>query len=510
MNIKNGPSTIRLNAADNILVAGRELLRGVAVPEENLVCRELIPAGHKVAAAPIPSGRPVIKYNQVIGFAKTAIYPGEHVHLHNLAYREFDRDPAISTEAQAPTPLPEELQATFQGIVRADNRIATRNYIGVVSTVNCSAAVARRIAQTFSGDTLADYPNVDGIVPFCHETGCGTASSGEAFEVLQRTLAGYIRHPNFAGVLVVGLGCEKMAVESLLNNTLVEHGPMLQSMAIQDAGGTAASIREGAARIRAMLSEADKVKRRPVAAGHIILGLECGGSDAYSGITANPALGEAVNILVRNGGTAVLSETPEIYGAEHLLTRRAATKEVGRRLLAKINWWKEYLARNACDMDNNPTPGNKAGGLTTILEKSLGAVAKGGTTSLVEVYDFARPVKAKGLVFMDTPGYDPVSVTGMVAGGANLIAFTTGRGSVFGCKPSPVIKLASNTALYRRMPDDMDINCGVIADGETTVAQMGERIFRFILEIASGKKTKSEALDMGDNEFVLWNIGAVI
>ena len=510
MQTKNMPLSIRLNSADNIVVASKELLPQTEIQTENLICREVIPVGHKVATTIIPPGQPVIKYNQTIGFAKVIIHPGEHIHLHNLEYKEFDRDPAISLEAQATKPIPEKLRATFQGIIRPDNRIATRNYIGVVSTANCSSTVVRRIARSFPDSALTDFPNIDGIVPICHETGCGTASSGEALEILQRTLAGYIHHPNFAGILIVGLGCEKISIKSLLKNTPIETGFMIQTMMIQETGGTPASVRAGAARIREMLPQADKVERCPVPASHIILGLECGGSDAYSGITANPALGEAVNILVRNGGTAVLSETPEIYGAEHLLTRRAATKIVGEKLMDRIRWWKDYLGRNACDMDNNPSPGNKAGGLTTILEKSLGAVAKGGTTNLMEVYHFAQPIKEKGLVFMDTPGYDPVSVTGMVAGGANVIGFTTGRGSVFGCKPSPVIKLATNTALYRRMQDDMDINCGTITDGEATVTQMGEQIFRLILETASGRKTKSESLDMGENEFVLWNIGAVI
>jgi len=510
MKTENRPLTIRLHGGDNLIVACSNLVPGTSIPEENLTCRELIPSGHKVATATIEPGEPVFKYNQIIGFARNRINPGEHVHLHNLAYKEFEREHAISIEAQAPDFLPEEMRATFQGIIRADNRIATRNYIGVVSTVNCASTVVRRIAQSFDEKIMADFPHIDGIVPICHETGCGTVSSGEALDVLQRTLAGYICHPNFAGVLVIGLGCEKNSIESLFRNNFLATGTMLQSLAIQESGGTTAAVREGAARIREMLPEANKVKRRPVSASHIILGLECGGSDAYSGITANPALGEAANILVRNGGTAVLSETPEVYGAEHLLTRRAVTKEVGEKLIAKIGWWRDYLKRNGCDMDNNPTPGNKAGGLTTILEKSLGAVAKGGTTRLMEVYDFAMPVREKGLVFMDTPGYDPVSVTGLVAGGANVIGFTTGRGSVFGCKPSPVIKLATNTVLYEKMPGDMDINCGAIADGEATVAQMGEQIFRLILKTASGGKTKSELLDMGDNEFALWNIGAVL
>jgi altronate hydrolase len=336
------------------------------------------------------------------------------------------------------------------------------------------------------------------------------AASGEGFEILQRTLAGYARHPNFAGVLIIGLGCEVNQIDSLLQSGGLEEGPLLQTMTIQDIGGTSATIREGVSRVREMLPEADRVERRPVPVSHLMVGLECGGSDAYSGITANPAMGAAVDLLVRHGGTAVLSETPEIYGAEHLLTRRAVSQEVGEKLIDLIRWWEDYTARNRGEIDNNPSPGNKAGGLTTILEKSLGAAAKGGTTNLLEVYHFAESVTEKGFVFMDTPGYDPTSVTGMVAGGANIICFTTGCGSVFGCKPVPSIKLATNTAMYQRMEEDMDINCGTIADGELTVEEMGERIFRLVLETASGKKTKSELHGIGDNEFVPWQIGAVM
>jgi len=259
-----------------------------------------------------------------------------------------------------------------------------------------------------------------------------------------------------------------------------------------------------------MLPEANKANRRPVPVSRLIVGLECGGSDAYSGITANPALGAAADLLVKQGGTVVLGETPEIYGAEHLLTRRAADADVARRLLERIRWWEDYTSRHGGQMDNNPSPGNKAGGLTTIFEKSLGAAAKGGTTRLNEVYEYAEPVTAKGLVFMDTPGYDPASVTGMVAGGANIVCFTTGRGSVFGCKPVPSVKLATTTALYRRMEDDMDINCGKALDGRATIDELGERIFQFIIRTASGRRTKSEELGLGGDEFVPWHIGAVM
>jgi altronate hydrolase len=287
-------------------------------------------------------------------------------------------------------------------------------------------------------------------------------------------------------------------------------GPQLATMTIQETGGTKKTVERGIAQIREMLPEANRVKREPVPASHITVGLQCGGSDGYSGITANPALGAASDLLVRNGGTVILSETPESYGAEHLLTRRAVSREVGEKLLARMKWWDDYTKRNGGDMDNNPSPGNKAGGITTILEKSLGAAAKAGSTNLVDVVRYAERVTGKGFVFMDTPGYDPVSATGQVAGGANIICFTTGRGSVFGCVPSPSIKLATNSPMYERMSDDMDVNCGTIAEGTETVDQVGKRIFDLILATASGQPTKSEALGFGEAEFAPWQLGAVM
>jgi len=508
--IPTKPLTIRLNAADNVVVAIDEITAGARIPGEDIVCRDTIPPGHKLAITGIDPHAPVRKYNQIIGFASRPIAQGEHVHTHNLKTRAFSRDPAIGLDRRPTDYVTAQKRATVQGIPRADGRVGTRNYIGVLPTVNCSATVARYIADALQGDALSDFPNVDGVVALCHGTGCGMAGSGEGFEILQRTIGGYARHPNFASVLLVGLGCEVNEIGSLLENRHLETGPLLQTMTIQQQGGTAKTVREGVIRIRDMLHEANRVERSPVPLSRLVLGLECGGSDAYSGITANPALGAAVDILVRNGGTAVLSETPEIYGAEHLLTRRAVNGAVGERLVQRIRWWEEYTARNGGEMDNNPSPGNKAGGLTTILEKSLGAVAKGGTTNLMDVYRYAEPVTSNGLVFMDTPGYDSVSVTGMVAGGVNIVCFTTGRGSVFGCKPVPSLKLATNTAMYSRMTDDMDANCGIILDGETTIEEMGEHIFQLILETASGKKTKSELLGFGDNEFTPWQIGSVM
>ena len=333
---------------------------------------------------------------------------------------------------------------------------------------------------------------------------------GESMQVLRRTLGGYARHANFAGVLIVGLGCEANQINALLGAESLKEGPLLRTFSIQDTGGTGKSIARGVEMIREMLPHANQVTRESVSASHLVLGLQCGGSDGYSGITANPALGAAVDRLVRHGGTAILSETPEIYGAEHLLTRRAVSQEVADKLISRIKWWEEYTARNNGEMNNNPSPGNKAGGLTTILEKSLGAVAKGGTTNLVAVYEYAEPVTARGFVYMDTPGYDPVSATGQVAGGANMICFTTGRGSAYGCAPSPSLKLATNTALWNRQEEDIDINCGEIVDGAASVDEIGERFFRMILDTASGKKSKSELHGYGQNEFVPWYLGAVM
>jgi altronate hydrolase len=499
--------TIRLHPEDDVVIARVEVPSGTLLQKENVRALAMIPAGHKVAVRAVASGKPVRRYNQIIGFATREIQPGDHVHVHNLAMGEFERDYAFTKDVK-PTAFVDK-PATFQGIVRADGRIATRNYIGILTSVNCSATVARMVADHFRNN-LHDYPNVDGVIALTHKTGCGMASDGEGMELLRRTMTGYAQHPNFHGVLGIGLGCEANQISVWMGAAKLKISDKLQAFTIQEKGGTTKSVRDGIARVKDMLPEANRVKRVPVPVSHLILGLECGGSDGYSGISANPALGAAADLLVRHGGTAILSETPEVYGAEHLLTRRAVSREVGEKLLARIRWWEDYTRRNNNEMNNNPSPGNKAGGLTTILEKSLGAAAKGGTTNMVDVYEFAEKVSAKGFVFMDTPGYDPVSVTGHVAGGANVVCFTTGRGSVYGCKPSPSLKLATNTRLYQHMEEDMDVNCGTIVDGTETVEQVGQRIFDLIVTTASGGKTKSEALGFGEDEFAPWVIGATM
>ncbi|MFG1380500.1 UxaA family hydrolase [Xanthobacter versatilis] len=504
------PRTLRLNAADNVLIAIDTVPQGAALPG-GLTTTRTVPRGHKIACAPIPAGAPVRKFGQVIAFAGVDIAPGDWVHEHNVMLKDFERDYAFASEARPlETLLPGETPATFEGFRRPDGRAGTRNYIGILSSVNCSATVADFVADEVArSGILADYPNIDGVVPFTHGTGCGMGSKGEEFDILARTQWGYASHPNFAAVLVIGLGCEVFQIPRLKEAYGITEGDHFQSLVIQESGGTRKSVARGVDKIRDMLAFANASRRETVAASELSLALQCGGSDGYSGLTANPALGAAVDMLVRQGGTAILSETPEIYGAEHLLTRRAESEEVGRKIVDLIDWWRAYAARAGGELNNNPSPGNKAGGLTTILEKSLGAVAKGGTSTLRGVYRYAERIDRKGFVYMDTPGYDPVAATGQVAGGANVLCFTTGRGSAYGCKPTPSIKLATNTDLYRRMEDDMDINCGDVLDG-VSIEEKGREIFSTILDVASGSKSKSELLGYGRNEFVPWQIGAVM
>ncbi|WP_050873496.1 UxaA family hydrolase [Comamonas testosteroni] len=504
---------IRLHPADDVVIARTQLVGGT--PIESVTSRGLISPGHKIAVRAIGQGEPVRRYNQIIGFASQPIAPGEHVHVHNLDMGpdkgDFARDYAFGADVK---PAPARREATFMGIRRADGRVATRNYIGILTSVNCSATAARAIAEHFSRRTnpaaLAAYPNVDGVVALTHGTGCGMASEGLGMDILSRTLTGYATHANFAGVVVVGLGCEANQINAWLATGRLAEGESLRVFNIQDVGGTQKTVDKGIALIQEMLPRANAVQREPCSAAHLSIGLQCGGSDGYSGVSANPALGAAVDLLVAHGGTAILSETSEVYGAEHLLTRRAVSREVGQKLVDRIHWWEQYVAINDGEMNNNPSPGNKAGGLTTILEKSLGAVAKGGTTNLEAVYEYAELVAAHGFVFMDTPGYDPVSATGQVAGGANLICFTTGRGSAYGCAPSPSLKLATNSALWQRQEEDMDINCGEIVDGTASIEDMGRRIFELILATASGQQSKSERHGYGQSEFVPWQIGAVM
>ena len=500
---------IRLDAADNVVVARTPLEAGTAVPGESVTTRSAIEAGHKIASRLIRVGEPIRKYDTVIGYASENIEPGSWVHSHNLRFDDVQKDYAFG-EAYRPTPMlaPAE-RARFMGIVRPDGRVATRNVIGLFITVNCSATVARKIAAHFHEDRMAQWPGVDRVVAFVHDQGCGMEMTGEPMDLLRRTLAGYIRHPNIAGALVVSLGCERNNLLRFFEAQGLETGKTLRTLTMQDVGGTQSAVDLGITHVREMLDLANGIERTPCSAEHLMVGLQCGGSDGFSGLSANPALGKAVDILVRHGGTAILSETPEIFGVEHTLTARARTPQIGRKLVERIDWWLKYNEGRDTQINGRVSPGNHAGGLANIIEKSLGGAKKAGSSAMMEVYRYAEPVTEHGFVFMDTPGYDPVSATGQIAGGANLIAFTTGRGSCFGSYPSPTIKLATNTPMYRRMTGDMDINCGEVIDGSATLDQMGEQIFQLMLKIASGERSKSESLGVGDNEFVPWQIGVL-
>ncbi|MEZ6068736.1 MAG: altronate dehydratase family protein [Pirellulales bacterium] len=510
------PAALHLHVDDNVCIATRGIEPGerVVAGQCDVTSRARVPLGHKLAVVAIAQGEAVRKYGQTIGFATRDIAVGEWVHTHNLAAGEFERDYRYSSEVPpAPAPI---TGRTFRGYRRADGKVGTRNYVAIISTVNCSASVGRYVADRITPEILASYPHVDGVIAITHKTGCGMAWESADHRQLNRVLAGIARHPNVGGYILIGLGCETGSVRHLIDSQgLVQisgvSAPLPESrvLNIQDVGGTEKTVAAGVEAVMDLLPSVNDVEREEVPASHIVLGLECGGSDGNSGVTANPALGVASDMLVAAGGTAVLSETPEIYGAEHLLTRRAVSEAVGRKLVDRIHWWERYAAKHDVVIDNNPSPGNKEGGLTTIYEKSLGAVAKGGTTALCDVYEYAEPVTAKGLVVMDTPGYDPASVTGMVAGGANVVCFTTGRGSCFGCKPTPSIKIATNTPMYERMTGDMDINAGRILGG-TSLDEVGEEIFEMILRVASGEQTKSERHGIGEEEFAPWMIGATL
>lgn len=499
---------IRLSEADNVAVALRDLTAGEKTTLIEVT--EDIPKGHKVALSDIAKGDEVTKYAQIIGYATESIKAGKHIHSHNIEFRNTDHQYEFGTDSSEPDKLAEADRATFMGYKRANGKVGTRNYIAVIASVNCSATAVQSIAAAFDHSLLEDSPNIDGVVGLSHSTGCGIADSGDGYDNLQRVIQGYATHPNVGGVLLVGLGCEVNQLSTLIEQTELERGTLLRTMNIQSVGGHKKTVAAGIARIKEMLPIVNNIKRESCPASELMLALQCGGSDAWSGITANPALGYASDLLVKHGGTAVIAETPEVYGAEHLLTRRATDAATGKKLIERIEWWEKHVHINGGSMDNNPSPGNKLGGLTTILEKSLGAVAKGGTTRLNGVYRYAEQVDRSGFVFMDSPGYDPASITGEVAGGCNLVAFTTGRGSTYGCKPSPCIKIATNTEMYERMDDDMDINAGSIVTDGASIAEVGQQIFDLLLAVASGEKPLSEQHGLGDHEFIPWQIGATM
>jgi arabinonate dehydratase len=497
-------SVIHLHAADNIVVARVPLAAGaeVRVAGRTLRVRQAIPAGHKMALESIPPGGMVRRYGQSIGRASQAIEAGSHVHTHNLAFEELQLHYEFPP---GETPLPERRATpTFFGYPREDGSVGTRNYIAVVAASNCAAHTAELIARSYDGEALP--AGVDGVVAFPHGEGCAH-SIGPDTGQLRRTLAGVLAHPNVGAAIILGLGCEVNQISHYLGPN-APRSSRLAGLTLQSSGGTRGAVAAARAEIARFIDQCAAAQRVAVPASRLVLGLNCGGSDSFSGITANPALGVCSDLLAEIGATAVLAETTEIFGAEHLLVRRARNRRVAERLLSFVQGYKQYLSRFGGSFDDNPTPGNKEGGLTNILEKSLGAIAKAGASPLNDAVDYAEAVHTPGFVFMNTPGYDPVSLTGLAAGGCNLIAFTTGRGSAIGFPSVPVLKIASNSDTFRRMAGNMDINAGAIADGEKSVAQVGREIFEKLLQVASGVKTCAELL--GHHEFVPWRIGPVL
>jgi altronate dehydratase len=500
--------TLTLSNEDNVAVARTALAKNVLLPEHGgLACKSNVPQFHKVAIKSITQGQAIVKYRQVIGVALTDIAAGEHVHDHNCGMTDERIAPATKSKTAE---LPLDLESTFEGYLRANGEVGTRNYVGIITTVNCSASVAKAIEQHYSREDVARrYPNIDGVIAITHGSGCGM-NKGEGYEVLMRVCAGMSQHPNFGGVMLIGLGCEVLQLSALLDALPDDVRKRPNTLVIQEQGGTRATIEAGIEKMAELCEMSNASSRTPQPVSKLRVGLQCGGSDALSGITANPALGRAMDILTSYGGTAILSETPELYGAEQMLLARAASDEVADKLNNRLAWWREYADKNGAQLDNNPSPGNKAGGLTTILEKSLGAQAKGGTSTMADVVAYAEVIRKSGLVIMDSPGYDPVSVTGQMASGANVICFTTGRGSVYGSRPAPSIKLATNTPMFEKMTLDMDYNCGGIFDGEISLEDAAVEIYRTIVRVASGEKTKSELHGIGALEFLPWPIGAVL
>jgi altronate hydrolase len=498
-------SAIHLNPADNVAVARVTLAPGsrLRTAGVEIDLRDSVPAGHKVALRDIPTGEIVRRYGQVIGRAKGPIRAGDHVHTHNVSFEEVHFEYEYPS-GDVPLPAPAKTVPTFLGYAREDGRAGTRNYIAVVAASNCAAHTAELIAQSFDDEKLPS--NVDGVVAFPHGEGCGH-SIGPDTDQLRRTLAGVLAHPNVSAAVILGLGCEVNQIDHYLGPNAARTSRLV-GMTLQSSGGTRGALEAARREIHTLIEQAAEERRVEIPASKIVLGLNCGGSDSFSGITANPALGVCCDMLAQIGASAVLAETTEIFGAEHLLVRRARNRQVAEKLLGFVRGYKQYLNRFGGSFDDNPSPGNKEGGLTNILEKSLGAVAKAGSSTLNDVVDYAEQVRSPGFVFMNTPGYDPVSLTGLAAGGCNVIAFTTGRGSAIGFPSIPVVKIATNSTMFKRMRDNMDINAGAIAEGEKDIPQVGREIFDMVLRAASGERTCAERL--GHKEFVPWRIGPVM
>ncbi len=499
---------IQINSADNNATALEDMVPGDVLSSIGVTIQDPIPMGHKFALKPIQKGDIVRRYGQVIADATADIAPGSHVHQHNLQADNVPATEDMIGENATPTPKIDEI-ITFDGYKRADGRVATRNCIAIISTVNCSATVCRAIADHYRGAAMAQWPNVDGVVALTHSSGCCIAPGGEGMKILRRTLGGYARHANFAGVLMIGLGCEVNTMKGLLEQENLAPSDNFVVGSIQELGGTRKTIKWGIEHVGRMLDHANSFVRTPQSAEHLIMGSQCGGSDAFSGISANPAIGKVIDKLAGIGATGVLAETVELHGADQILVKRARTREIGLKMMFELNDWRERVIRDIGQV-LNLSDGNIAGGLSTSPEKSMGSFAKGGSTDVVQVCEYAEPITEKGLVYMSSPAYDPSGNTGQIAGGANVLVFSTGRGSAYGSAGAPCLKISSNTALFERQEDDIDFNAGSILDGDETLEEAGERLFQLVIETASGRQTKSEEMGVGENEFIPWVPGGMV
>lgn len=498
---------IRLDSADNIVVARQPVPAGTYIPDEDFTVQSDIPIGHKIASRAIRQNEPILKYNTVIGYAARDVEAGTHMHNETIYFDSVSKQYEFCRDYHPVNILPPEQCRTFQGYVRLDGQVGTRNFIAVAVCSNCAATVARKIANYFTPEKLKDYPNVDAIVPLITSSGCGLEKTGTPMSYLRRILGGHIKNPNIAGAVVCALGCESNNIDAFFEEAELTPGPLLGRLVIQEVGGSRKAMEQGIAMVEAMLPIANQCQRQPVPISHLKIGMECGGSDSFSGSSANPALGKAMDLLIEQGGTAVLTEITELFGIEGAFVRRAKSPKVAQKLIDLMNWWLDYCKGRDAQINGKVTPGNNAGGLTNILEKALGGAKKGGSTPLNGVFDYGEKITEQGFVIMNAPAYDPMAAAALFAGGCNLCVFTTGRGSCFGAQHFPTLKISSNTPLFQRQEDDMDMNAGVVIDGEKTLEEMGEDIFEAIIEVASGKPTKSELFGMGNDEFVVWWLG---
>jgi altronate hydrolase len=510
-----GNYAIIVSPKDNVAVvkAKTEKDLSVVLPDKHIVTlKSEVPLGHRFATREIPEGDFVLQYGQPIG-TSLGIEKGEWISPENMSNSvPIVRDLPKDLSTPEPDYIEVSERATFQGFKRPDGRIGTRNFVLIVPTSMCASHEATNISMMaeFLHYKREKFPNVDGVVAIPHNKGCG-CQDAENIEIMLRTLANYADHPNVGGVILIDLGCEKTnlsKVEKFLLNRDYRINKPFAKIGIQEVGGTQKAIETGLEEVQKMLPIVNQAKREEFSASELVLGVKCGGSDGFSGISANPSLGFASDLLVRNGGTVLITEVPEFCGAEHILANRSKDVETGRKVYEMVDWYKDYAGKFGAVLNENPSPGNVKGGLLNITIKSLGAIAKAGTTRVEGVLGYAETVKNKGLNLMQGPGYDQESTPGLVAAGATVVVFTTGRGTTIGNAIAPVIKLSSNNEIFERMNNDIDISAGNVIEGTESIEQVGERLFEHICKVASGEiPAKAEILK--HREFQFWGEKAV-